>query len=340
MKTTFFNSMIFSKEERESLKKLRIIQQNLIHVQGLPRSLNSERLLESQKYFGQYGTIKNIILCKKINPENNKEVYSVYITYGNEIQAAIAISCVDSLLIEGKIIRAFFGTTKYCNYFLNSTTCPNRNKCIFLHELAADEDIIINNDTKFSYDDHLNLAKQILKSYNIKNFRFQKNIKVVFPPISFIYLTEEEKERFLESRNLGYAKDKSIIKNDSNMLYNSIHEISGNNEYSFNISKSVFLNNNNIQLSNNIININYIYKPSNSVSIINKNDNKAFYSEFMDKSFLPILFSNSIDHILFAKPFFMTKKNIPLRKLELEYVKDDLKKYGIDVYKLLEGCLF
>ena len=58
------------------------------------------------------------------------------------------------------------------------------------------------------------------------------------------------------------------------------------------------------------------------------------------ESFLPILFSNSIDHILFAKPFFMTKKNIPLRKLELEYVKDDLKKYGIDVYKLLEGCLF
>ena len=49
---------------------------------------------------------------------------------------------------------------------------------------------------------------------------------------------------------------------------------------------------------------------------------------------MPILFSNSIDHILFAKPFFMTKKNIPLRKLGIEYFKDDLKKYGIDVYKL------
>ena len=117
MKTTFFNSMIFSKEEAESLKKLRIIQQNLIHVQGLPRSLNSEKLLESQKYFGQYGTIKNIILCKKINPENNKEVYSVYITYENVIQAAIAISCVDSLLIEGKNHSGFFWYNKILQLF-------------------------------------------------------------------------------------------------------------------------------------------------------------------------------------------------------------------------------
>ena len=153
-------------------------------------------------------------------------------------------------------------------YFLNSTTCPNRNKCIFLHKLVTDEDIIIKNDIKFSYDDHLNLAKQILKSYNIKNFLFQKNIKVVFPPISFIYLTDEEKERFLESRNLGYAKDKSIIKNDSNKLYNSYNEINGNNEYSFDIPDSVLLNNNNIQLNNNVIIINYTYKISNTLNII------------------------------------------------------------------------
>ena len=76
--------------------------------------------------------------------------------------------CVDSLLIEDKIVRAFYGTTKYCNYFLNSTTCQNRNKCIFLHKIVTDEDIIINNDTKFSYDHHLNLAKRILNLYNIK----------------------------------------------------------------------------------------------------------------------------------------------------------------------------
>ena len=292
-------SMTFNKETR-------IIKKNLIHVHGFPKSLAKLDILKSYEYFGQYGTILNSILLKKVNSNTNKITSSVYITFSNEKEAAIAILCVDSLIIEGKIIRAFYGTTKYCNYFLNSTSCPNRNKCIFLHELITDEDIIINNDTKFSYDDHINLAKKILNLYNIKNFRYQNDIKSVFPPISFINLSEEEKERFLESRNLGYAKDKRTIKKDLNNLYNSFNEINGNNEYSFYIPDSVFLNNNNIQLNNNVININYTCKPSYTLNIINKKDNNLFTSE--DTSFLPILFSNSIDHILFAKPLFMTKK--------------------------------
>ena len=319
-------------------KETRIIKKNLIHAHGFPKSLSKLEILKSYEYFGQYGTILNSILIKKVNSNTNKSTFSVYITFSDEKEAAIAILCVDSLIIEGKIVRAFYGTTKYCNYFLNNVACPNEHKCIFLHKLVTDEDIIINNDTKFSYDDHLNLAKKILKLYNVKFFRYQKNKNSVFPPISFIYYTEEEKERLLESRKLGYAKDKSNINNDSNKLSNSNHKTSNNN--SFEISNSVFFNNNNIKLSNNIININYVYKPFNNLYVINQKDNKAFYPEFIDKSYLPIIFSNSIKHILFAKPFFMAKKNIPLRKLELEYFKDDLDKYGIDGYKLLEGCLF
>jgi hypothetical protein len=319
-------------------KETRIIKKNLIHAHGFPKSLSKLEILKSYEYFGQYGTILNSILIKKVNSNTNKSTFSVYITFSDQKEAAIAILCVDSLIIEGKIVRAFYGTTKYCKYFLNNVACPNEHKCIFLHKLVTDEDIIINNDTKFSYDDHLNLAKKILKLYNVKFFRYQKNKNSVFPPISFIYYTEEEKERLLESRKLGYAKDKSNINNDSNKLSNSNHKTSNNN--SFEISNSVFFNNNNIKLSNNIININYVYKPFNNLYVINQKDNKAFYPEFIDKSYLPIIFSNSIKHILFAKPFFMAKKNIPLRKLELEYFKDDLDKYGIDGYKLLEGCLF
>ena len=138
-------SMTFNKETR-------IIKKNLIHVHGFPKSLAKLDIFKSYQYFGQYGTILNSILLKKVNSNTNKITSSVYITFSNEKEAAIAILCVDSLIIEGKIIRAFYGTTKY---FLNSTSCPNRDKCVFLHELATDEDIIINNDTKFSYDDHI-----------------------------------------------------------------------------------------------------------------------------------------------------------------------------------------
>ena len=137
MKSRFIDSVIFTREKAESLKKLRIIKQNLIHVQGIP----NVRTLKKKSYFGQYGIIKDIMLSTKIN-EKNKENYSVYITFENEIQAACAILCADSLFIFRKIIRVFFGTTKYCSYFLNNQKCPNQEKCGFLRRLL--ELIIIN----------------------------------------------------------------------------------------------------------------------------------------------------------------------------------------------------
>ena len=79
----------------------------------------------------------------KINPNNSKKVYSAYITYSNDKEAAYAILCVDSLIIQGKILRTFFGTTKYCNYFINNQVCPNFDKCIFLYQLINEEDSII-----------------------------------------------------------------------------------------------------------------------------------------------------------------------------------------------------
>ena len=114
MQRRFLSSINFTKEEAESLKKLRIIKQNLIHVQGFPKSLAKIGTLKSKKYFGQYGKIKSFILSKKINPENNKEIYSIYITYENKLEAACAILCVDSLLIFGKIIQVINSKLVLC----------------------------------------------------------------------------------------------------------------------------------------------------------------------------------------------------------------------------------
>ena len=53
-------------------------------------------------------------------------------------------------LLKGKLIRPFFGITRYCNYFLNNSFCPNEDKCMFLHKLVKDKDIIIDSDIIFS----------------------------------------------------------------------------------------------------------------------------------------------------------------------------------------------
>ncbi len=51
------------------------------------------------------------------------------------------------------------------------------------------------------------------------------------------------------------------------------------------------------------------------------------------------LFNNSITHILKVRTFFSYNKIKFLRKMELEYFKNDLAKNGIDINELLEGCL-
>ena len=88
----FLNSVFFTKEKAESLQKIRIINTNLIHVQGFPKYL-SNNILKSPEYFGQYGTITNLILSEKTNPETNRKSYSAYITYSNKIEASLAVLC-------------------------------------------------------------------------------------------------------------------------------------------------------------------------------------------------------------------------------------------------------
>ena len=132
------SSIFFTKDQAEKLSKVRILQKNLIHVHGFPKAFAITEKLKANEYFGQYGKIIKAMMVYKTNPDSKRKIYSAYITYSNEREAAFAILCVDSLLIEGKIIRAFFGTTKYCNHFLNNNLCPNLDKCFFLHKLVSD----------------------------------------------------------------------------------------------------------------------------------------------------------------------------------------------------------
>ena len=92
------------KNQLENLQKLRILKKDLIHIQGIPKTFAVINLLRSEDFLGQYGTIKRFIIKYRINQDNNKKAYSAYVTYSNELEAALAILYIDSLLIQGKII--------------------------------------------------------------------------------------------------------------------------------------------------------------------------------------------------------------------------------------------
>ena len=107
MESRLLGLFISSIEKEESLKKLRIIKQNLIHIHGLPKNLVNIEILKSDEYFIQYGTIKNVILSKKINSETRKEIYSVYITYENKIEAVVLFYVLIRCLFVEKLFELF-----------------------------------------------------------------------------------------------------------------------------------------------------------------------------------------------------------------------------------------
>lgn len=112
---------------------------------GLAPHLADENLLRSPKLFGQYGCIKKIILNN--SPQLIEKVHSCcayslvsgflsrYITFATSQEALVCIQAVDGCCLQGSQIRASFGTTKYCNYFLRGIRCTNID-CMYLHHMA------------------------------------------------------------------------------------------------------------------------------------------------------------------------------------------------------------
>lgn len=65
--------------------------------------------------------------------------YGVYITFGSKDDAARCIAQVDGTYMDGRLIKAAYGTTKYCSSYLRGLPCPNPN-CMFLHEPGEEAD--------------------------------------------------------------------------------------------------------------------------------------------------------------------------------------------------------
>ena len=208
----------------KNLSKLRIIQKNLVHIQGFPEELHDIKILSSPEYFGQYGNIKKICLVPK---KASVDYYSCYITFETEEQAAYCILAVDSIKIKNKLVRAFFGTTKYCNNFLKGYNCFNKN-CKFMHHFADKNKDIVINDIKFGYSEHINLAKKIIgfgekKSLEYVKKNYNENIKHILPDIRNIYSIKH-----INNKNKNHRKKSSSSNNSKNSTDNSIDSFNAN----------------------------------------------------------------------------------------------------------------
>lgn len=130
-------------ESRKHLSNVRVVQRNLVYVIGLPMAFADETLLERRDYFGQYGKVMKIAVSRSTAynaPHSaNGPTASVYVTYFRDEDAVKCIQAIDGCMLEGKVLRACFGTTKYCNAWLKNMACNNTD-CLYLHEVGMEAD--------------------------------------------------------------------------------------------------------------------------------------------------------------------------------------------------------
>ena len=326
--------LLYTDKSLLALSKQRIIQKNLVHFQGFPDSLYNKNLLLSQEYFGQYGHIIKIVLVSKEDKSLKKKTNSAYLTFETKEQAAYCILSVDSIKMGNHLVRAFFGTTKYCNHFLNNYHCFNEEKCMFLHHIAEPSDII-NEKTKFGYNDHIKLAKKIIdygssqsKSYVMKNFC--KN-KTILPNIKNLYFKEDINiSKAIKNYHISHRRINSNSSNNSTT--NNSTNRSNNRTISQSPSKKDNTKNDSSENNNNNLYLSSFKSENKSrfFNNINECNEKGFELNNMSK-IIDGLFKRN----LFFKQFKKYKDIPSLKELEMNYCYKIYEKTNDNIIKLL-----
>lgn len=123
-------------QSRKAIADFRVVQRNLVYIIGIAQKIAAEATLRSFEFCGQYGPIVKLVVNKRVPGASSLQSgssASAYVTYAKKEDAAKAIAGIDGSVYDGRVIRATYGTTKYCSFFLRALPCPNAG-CMYLHE--------------------------------------------------------------------------------------------------------------------------------------------------------------------------------------------------------------
>lgn len=152
-------------------KDIKVIQRRTIYVISIPKEIATEEMLTSNDYFGQYGQISKIIINRKQfktmqNPTvtvDSENYVSAYITYVEKLSADQAIIALESTILQNlSQIRASYGLTSYCKFFIRRKKCrisecsyyhvkAPKNECIFSYQSQTNSEVF-NLQLKFAFD--------------------------------------------------------------------------------------------------------------------------------------------------------------------------------------------
>ncbi|CAO4374772.1 unnamed protein product [Caenorhabditis nigoni] len=129
-------------DARQHLCNYRVLQKNLVYVVGLSPRVSDPEILKKNEYFGRYGKIQKIVTSEKASlpAPHLPPSHTAYVTYKRVDDALRAIIGVHNSMLDGRLVKASLGTTKYCSSFLTSRKCFKPvGECMYLHENAEPE---------------------------------------------------------------------------------------------------------------------------------------------------------------------------------------------------------
>ena len=254
--------------------------------------------------------------------------------------------------MDNQLVRAFFGTTKYCNHFLNHFKCFNSEKCMFLHYIADKNDIIAES-SKFGYSEHIKLSKKIIGFSSIQSqlyvMNHEFNSKSVLPNILTIYhkddiLIKTKNHRRKRSNGSDSSSNNLNIGDSHNNTRSSSNSSNRNysNEKKEGSNNKLLININNINKVNDEGN-NYLFKPRNEsrFDFANNNiNNSKIDLEYNNNSDLISISQNLLNELSLRFSYFIQfDKNIPLNKVEYDFCNEIFKKSKNDeLRKIIENC--
>lgn len=126
-------------ESQKNLANVRVVQKNLALFMGLPIRLANPEVLKRRDHFGQFGKIQKIVTHQSTKYVRSKgPCVNAYVTYIKSGEALRAIDRLNNSIIDGQIIKARLGTSRYCRNFIKKILCQNPN-CMYLHAFGEPE---------------------------------------------------------------------------------------------------------------------------------------------------------------------------------------------------------
>ena len=192
----------------------------------------------------QYGVIEKCIINrnKEFTPKNSVgPCYSAYITYSSAREAAIAILAIDMFEYDSRKIRASFGTTKYCSFFLKGLQCKNKD-CLYMHKdqpssrILTKEIMSINNSL---YQEQEMIAYKIanLGCVNIVNFnrQFEKYRckSPIFPQPDTIFYKKFQFQEHTLMEKQELEQSSALITESINTVKPKVNKIVPSNRFKF-----------------------------------------------------------------------------------------------------------